>query len=125
MHGFHGLHRQLRYNAAKFRQHRFESLEDRAMLTVAADVVFLVDNSSSDGELTARWLRGLIVGDTDYDGVKDSNDLSERLAGQGIADVRYGLVAFGEQYEANNSARLAHSEVVDTDASKSVFDRLF
>jgi hypothetical protein len=81
------------------------------MLAGMADVVFLVDNSDSDNHVTKDWLKAII----------DDLDSSLRTA---AIDVRYGLVAFGEQYQ-DLSHRFAHSEVVDTDSTKSVFNRLF
>ena len=104
----------------------FESLEDRRMLAAMADVVFLVDNSASDGAITKLWLNQVLSGDANQDGIKDPGELtlSERLGTQGVTDVRYGLVAFGE-YSSGGADRFAHSEVVDTDLSKAPFDRLF
>lgn len=101
------------------RRLRYELLEDRRMLAVMADVVFLVDNSSSDGQLTARWLKALVIGDSDNDDIKDTDNLSERLGARGITDVRYGLVAFGEQSQLDSSFRFAHSYLVDTPTAAS------
>lgn len=119
---------RLQRNRARSTQLSFESLEDRRMLTTMADIVFLVDNSRSDSEEmleTKQWLEDVVTGDDNHNDIRDTgeNDLSERLAAQGVTDVRYGLVAFGE----GNSIgfRFAHSEVVDTDATKSIFERLF
>jgi hypothetical protein len=89
------------------RQLHCEQFEDRRMLTTMADVVFLVDESESEGP-THTWLADLISGD-------DANSipsLAERLADQGITDVRYGLVGFAE-----DDQRFANSFVVGTQGS--------
>jgi hypothetical protein len=106
-----------------------EVLEDLCVLSTMADVVFLVDNSESDivqGLHSNRWLRDVITGDFNRDDIKDpeEKDLSEVLAAQGIGDVRYGLVAFGEQYLVDNTYRFAHSEPVGSQGV-GVFDRLW
>ena len=91
---------------------RFEVLEDRRMLTTLADIVFLVDNSASDFAVTKNWLDSIV------------DDLDSSLRNENDIDVRYGVTAFGEVYD-NSLHRYAHSAVVDTDTSKSVFERLF
>lgn len=98
------------------RRLRIEALEDRRMLTMA-DIVFLADESGSEGP-THVWLSGLISGDTDNDGNQDIASLAERLAAQGVDDVRYGLVGFGQ------SGRFAHSHVVGTNPGTQ-FERLW
>ena len=75
------------------RKLRFESLEDRRVLSSSADVIFLVDqSSSSDGagdDLVQNrinsmdWLRDNL---TQFDSSLDLN---------GVTDRRYGLVGFG------------------------------
>ena len=122
-----GFNRSRRNRDSAIRHLTLESLEDRRMLSTMGDVVFLVDNSESDVHVTKDWLKAAVTGDMNGNGLKDPGELnlSERLAAQGVDDVRYGLVAFGEIYEVDGSKRFAHSEVVDTDTTKSVFDRLF
>jgi hypothetical protein len=75
-----------------------ESLEDRRLLTMA-DIVFLVDESASEDH---SWLKQWVSGDTDGNGVPDVSTLAERLAADGVNDIRYGLVGFGESYQGTS-----------------------
>ena len=76
-----------------------ERVEDRRMLA-AADIVFLVDESSSQRPAVADWL-----GDRLVPALEDAFVAAEIIGGQ------YGLVGFAD---FNNSSRYAHSEVVNT-----------
>jgi len=106
-----------RWSLSRTRQDRsrrlnLESLEDRCMLTVMADVVFLFDASGSAGYTPAKDWFGSIINQLDST-LRNANDI----------DVRYGLAAFGQDYQ-DGPSRFAHSQVVGSDAG-SVFDRLF
>src|SRR5690606_22965238 len=66
---------------------RFEFLEDRRVLAVMADIVFLVDESGSDQDTqTQNWLATVV------------DDLATTLDNADI-DARYGLVGFGESID--------------------------
>lgn len=69
----------------------------------------------------------VVTGDVNQNGIVDTGELnlSERLAAQGVDDVRYGVVAYGEQYITTGLDRFAHSLVVDTDQSNQPMNRLF
>jgi hypothetical protein len=84
-------------------------------MLAAADVVFLVDSSfSADGFFTREWL----------DSVVEELDGTLRSAINNI-DVRYGLVAFGQQDVVSAEHRAAHSQVVDVNGAGTVFQRLW
>lgn len=116
-----------RRSLTNWRRLVFEVFEDRRMLSAAADIVFLVDNSESDNHVTKEWLSTVVTGDVNQNGIVDTGELnlSERLAAQGVDDVRYGVVAYGEQYITTGLDRFAHSLVVDTDQSNQPMNRLF
>jgi hypothetical protein len=83
-----------------------ELLEDRRVLTTMADVVFLADESGSSGDTIKNWLSANI---DQFDATLRSSDI----------DVRYGLVGYGQ------IPRFAHSHLVDTNTSKTSFERLW
>ena len=89
------------------------------MLTgLKADVVFLVDESSSQlSPDNQAWLAALVTGDVNGDGNNsgppvDTMSLAEKLRDDGIDDVRYGLVGFGE-FDQNDNPRYAQSQLFD------------
>jgi hypothetical protein len=78
---------------------KFEALEDRRMLAIMADIVFLVDESGSGNQTsTQEWLQQVITGDliNDGDDVQDMPSFFDQLAAKSIDDVRYGIVGFGQ-----------------------------
>ena len=105
---------QQSYNGRRLLRH--ESLEDRRMLATQADIVFLVDESSSDttntNESIQEWLRALVTGDVDNNDTLGLGEVSlaTKLANDGIDDVRYGLVGFG-QFDRDSVPRHAHSQL--------------
>jgi hypothetical protein len=96
------------YRARKL---RLEPLEDRSMLTVIADIVFLYDESISGFQDNLKsWLSNLVAG---------TNGLHAALDNSGI-DVRYGLVGYSGSPRSD-----PHSFVVGDDTSNSVFQRVW
>lgn len=91
-------------SATKFhsRKLRHEPLEHRRVLTTMADIVFMVDESSSELDAsTQEWLRYVVTGDFDpSDGntvhASDTVSLAGQLGAAGINNIQYGLVGFGE-----------------------------
>jgi hypothetical protein len=95
------------------------------MLATMADVVFVIDESGSEEDaFTHEWVRALVTGDVNNNDVLDSGEksLATKLADEGIDDVRYGLVGFGENLN-NQTPRFAHSQLFDiaTGDSRSLF----
>jgi hypothetical protein len=83
------------------------------MLATMADVVFLVDASASAINFqTIEWL----------DAIASQLDTTLRVSND--VDMRYGVVAFGQQYD-NLTHRAAHSHVVDLNGAGTVFERLW
>lgn len=104
-----------------------EPLEDRRMLAgTQADIVFLVDESFSDTEAsTQEWLSRMVAGvDANNNGDRtemgDVLNLADQLATQGIDDVRYGLVGFGQRLNATTQ-RYAHSQLLEPGITTSLF----
>jgi hypothetical protein len=92
-----------RTKTTRNRTPRIESLEDRSLLAVMADVVFLVDQSASTTNIIEQWLSESVV---------QPDGLHNALVAGGI-DVRYGLVGFGAGGELGVTAKFARSYVVD------------
>lgn len=90
-----------------------ERLEDRRMLATIADVVFIVDESNLEDN-NHDWVSRLVAGDP----ANNVPSLAQQLALQGITDVQYGLVGYGQ------GTRFAHSHIVGTQGITS-FDRLW
>ncbi len=82
-----------------------ESLENRVMLTAAADIVFVVDESRSMDQNDYDWLASLVCRSPLVFGSCDSNSLEGVLTAHGIgsdnlatgddAINQYGLLGFG------------------------------
>jgi len=94
-----------------------------------ADIVFLLDESLSDGMTpTQEWVSRLVAGvDHDDDGDRRPEDngdvfsLADRLADQGITDIQYGLVGFGQISSVDDSNRFAHSQLLEPGVPASLF----
>ncbi len=97
-----------------------EALETRRMLTLAADVVFIFDESGSSENTRDEhgfaeifpWLEESLP------------DIDAALRDGGVSDVRYGLVGFGGNFNTGGPEALGHSFVVDQ-GSGPVNERLF
>lgn len=108
---------------SQYKRLRLETLEDRWMRTLTADVVFLLDESltSSNGTDSAAgfaqvqsWLANH-VGEIDRYLREDA----------GISDLRYGVVGFGGDPSGNNVAEdFGHSYVLSNGTGIPVNGRL-
>lgn len=75
---------------------KFESLENRDLLSVSADIVFLVDESPSLGGGTLTPVEGEPPITREYHWLADyAESLDNHLGQAGITDIRYGLIGFG------------------------------
>jgi hypothetical protein len=80
-----------------------ERLEDRSLLAVLADVVFLVDESSSaESYALAQQLSDVLGGTSGVDAALAASDI----------DVRYGMVGYGSSIEQDHFNG-AHSHLLD------------
>ena len=87
------------------RKLRFEQCEDRRMLAgIQADIVFIADESNEASAFSHDWLEVVIgrLEDPSYD---------NSLASNGIDDIRYGLVGFGDD------SLFAHSHIVNSNGA--------
>jgi hypothetical protein len=94
---------------------KFESLEDRRMLAIAADIIFLVDESGSGTDTsTQEWLQQIVTGDliNDSDDIQDMPSFFDQLSVNGIDDVRYGIVGFGQINRFSHSQLFAGSSKI-------------
>ena len=109
---FHRRHRDSADGAS--RRLLFERCEDRRMLTVMADVLFVVDESASvvaQGSTNAiahDWLDTIVP-------LLESGSFENSLANKGIDDIRYGLVGFGEFVQNTTTPKFAHSQLLASD----------
>jgi hypothetical protein len=92
-----------------------EYLEDRRMLSAAADIVFLLDKSGSvaaDPDVLV-WLKDEIFSST--------TGVAKQLVdpGKRDSDVRYGLIGFGDSNSP--SGGFAHSYIVNSSAADPFF----
>lgn len=101
------FHRVKRHTSLSSRRLKFESVEERRMLTAMADVVFLVDESATDTNTgTQAWLSTII------------DELDTAFAADSI-NVKYGLVGFGDG--SQSSPDFAHSHLLGPSGSKQQF----
>ncbi|HMO85152.1 MAG TPA: hypothetical protein PKC18_09565 [Lacipirellulaceae bacterium] len=115
--GVTGFRRGLRKRGAHWpakghgRRLAFEVLEHKQVLSISADIVFLVDQSQSvSGESTQAWLRTSLVPRLESTGFADS------LAKKGIDNIQYGLVGFSGGIQQSD---YANSFVLDSASSGS------
>ena len=80
------------------------------MLAMKADIVFVVDESTSGTQASFQeWLRQVVTGDLDQNATNELPSLADQLSASSITDVRYGLVGFGQIDEFDND-RFSHSQ---------------
>ena len=116
------------------RRLRFEQFEDRCMLSISADIVFIVDESGTElNTHSQEWLANLVIGvDANSDGDRtdlgDTLSFAEQLDAAGVDDIRYGLVGFGEAINAGDPdkstddiVRFAHTQLMVPGDSTSLF----